>query len=477
MRIIFIFAIFGIFIFGIFLGFLSPVASALTQAEFTKLLQEVHPFFQQQKLNLEIQKKNQKSYLGATDWLLGLNANRSSANLGDSIDLQNIELKSVNQTILGSSISRKFFSTGGDFNLGYQTTKTESERREQINSSFTKQGFTASYRQPLLKNLGGTIAKTAYDLAGYSVKIAKLQSEEAKENFLLQQLFLFLDWALFEEEYKITNNRLLLLKNELKVTKRKYKASFLAKVDLISQQAAVSNLELALLSQKSELADVREQLAALFQDKSFLDSKIPEINFYHLDFSIEKNLENYLKENSRILKMIDYQRQQNQRQQKTYQNQKKIQLDLALSASQFDEKTDTNSGTSSNYEVGLQFSLPLGNSQAKNQLASSLLELQQINYSYDSELRTLLAGLKGLETRLNILTETLALNTNQISLATQRTKEETRRYRQGHGSSSLVLQAQDDEQSAKISYAQIAASYHKIALQYKALLDKLLPTL
>ena len=134
----------------------------------------------------------------------------------------------------------------------------------------------------------------------------------------MQQLFLFLDWALFEEEYKITNNRLLLLKNELKVTKRKYKASFLAKVDLISQQAAVSNLELALLSQKSELADVREQLAALFQDKSFLDSKIPEINFYHLDFSIEKNLENYLKENSRILKMIDYQRQQNQRQQKTY---------------------------------------------------------------------------------------------------------------------------------------------------------------
>ena len=141
MRIIFIFAIFGIFIFGIFLGFLSPVAAALTQAEFTKLLQEVHPFFQQQKLNLEIQKKNQKSYLGATDWLLGLNANRSSANLGDSIDSQNTEFKSVNQTILGSSISRKFFSTGGDFNLGYQTTKTESEYREQINSFFNNKSL------------------------------------------------------------------------------------------------------------------------------------------------------------------------------------------------------------------------------------------------------------------------------------------------------------------------------------------------
>ena len=66
---------------------------------------------------------------------------------------------------------------------------------------------------------------------------------------------------------------------------------------------AESDLQLALLFKKSELADVREQLAALFQDKSFL-KKTPEINIYSLDFSVQENLENYLKKNSRVLKMI-----------------------------------------------------------------------------------------------------------------------------------------------------------------------------
>ena len=121
-----------------------------------------------------------------------------------------------------------------------------------------------------------------------------------------------------------------------------------------------------------------------------------------------------------------------------------------------------------------RFSLPLGNTQAKSQLVESSLQLQQLNYSYDSEFRNLLASLRGLEARFKILVDTLVLNTNQISLASQRTTEETRRYRLGHGSSALVLQAQDNEQSAKIGYAQIAVSYQKIALQYLALLDKLL---
>ena len=358
--------------------------------------------------------------------------------------------------------------------MGYQSTDTKTDLRNGESSSLTKNEISIFYRQPLIRNFGGIVGRSDYDLAGYSVDITKLQSLEAKENFLLQQLFLFLDWALLEAEYKITNDRLNLIKKELAVTRRKYKASFSLKVDLITQETAESDLQLALLFKKSELADVREQLAALFQDKSFLNSETPEINIYSLDFSVQENLENYLKKNSRVLKMIDYQKQQNQRKQKTYQNKKQIQLDLSLSAFQQDEKTDSTSGAASNYQIGLQFSLPLGNTQAKSQLVESSLQLQQLNYSYDSEFRNLLASLRGLEARFKILVDTLVLNTNQISLASQRTTEETRRYRLGHGSSALVLQAQDNEQSAKIGYAQIAVSYQKIALQYLALLDKLL---
>ena len=200
--------------------------------------------------------------------------------------------------------------------MGYQSTDTKTDLRNGESSSLTKNEISIFYRQPLIRNFGGIVGRSDYDLAGYSVDITKLQSLEAKENFLLQQLFLFLDWALLEAEYKITNDRLNLIKKELAVTRRKYKASFSLKVDLITQETAESDLQLALLFKKSELADVREQLAALFQDKSFLNSETPEINIYSLDFSVQENLENYLKKNSRVLKMIDYQKQQNQRKQK-----------------------------------------------------------------------------------------------------------------------------------------------------------------
>ncbi len=462
------------FIFSVSLVCTVTSVFALTKEEFIKRLQETHPFFKEQNLNAAIQQKNQRSYLGDTDWLLGLNASSLNSHLEDSIESQNTTLESINQKSQGASVNRSFFSTGGDLTLGYQSTDTKTDLRNGESSSLTKNEISIFYRQPLIRNFGGIVGRSDYDLAGYSVDITKLQSLEAKENFLLQQLFLFLDWALLEAEYKITNDRLNLIKKELAVTRRKYKASFSLKVDLITQETAESDLQLALLFKKSELADVREQLAALFQDKSFLNSETPEINIYSLDFSVQENLENYLKKNSRVLKMIDYQKQQNQRKQKTYQNKKQIQLDLSLSAFQQDEKTDSTSGAASNYQIGLQFSLPLGNTQAKSQLVESSLQLQQLNYSYDSEFRNLLASLRGLEARFKILVDTLVLNTNQISLASQRTTEETRRYRLGHGSSALVLQAQDNEQSAKIGYAQIAVSYQKIALQYLALLDKLL---
>ena len=326
------------FIFSVSLVCTVTSVFALTKEEFIKRLQETHPFFKEQNLNAAIQQKNQRSYLGDTDWLLGLNASSLNSHLEDSIESQNTTLESINQKSQGASVNRSFFSTGGDLTLGYQSTDTKTDLRNGESSSLTKNEISIFYRQPLIRNFGGIVGRSDYDLAGYSVDITKLQSLEAKENFLLQQLFLFLDWALLEAEYKITNDRLNLIKKELAVTRRKYKASFSLKVDLITQETAESDLQLALLFKKSELADVREQLAALFQDKSFLNSETPEINIYSLDFSVQENLENYLKKNSRVLKMIDYQKQQNQRKQKTYQNKKQIQLDLSLSAFQQDEK-------------------------------------------------------------------------------------------------------------------------------------------
>ena len=62
------------FIFSVSLVCTVTSVFALTKEEFIKRLQETHPFFKEQNLNAAIQQKNQRSYLGDTDWLLGLNS-------------------------------------------------------------------------------------------------------------------------------------------------------------------------------------------------------------------------------------------------------------------------------------------------------------------------------------------------------------------------------------------------------------------
>jgi outer membrane protein TolC len=70
----------------------------------------------------------------------------------------------------------------------------------------------------------------------------------------------------------------------------------------------------------------------------------------------------------------------------------------------------------------------------------------------------------------------LKLNQEQIESARQKTEEELKLYNQGRGDLTFVIQSRDNEENAKLTYAQNSIFYHKLILQYHALLDELLPS-
>jgi len=49
-------------------------------------------------------------------------------------------------------------------------------------------------------------------------------------------------------------------------------------------------------------------------------------------------------------------------------------------------------------------------------------------------------------------------------------------YNQGRGDLTFVIQSRDNEENAKLTYAQNSTLYHKLILQYRSLLDELLPS-
>ena len=74
------------------------------------------------------------------------------------------------------------------------------------------------------------------------------------------------------------------------------------------------------------------------------------------------------------------------------------------------------------------------------------------------------------------LERVLALNQEQIESAKAKTGEELKLYNQGRGELTFVIQSQDSEQNAKLTYAQNGLTYHRLIVAYRALLDELLPS-
>ncbi|MEJ2488045.1 MAG: hypothetical protein P8Y68_20190, partial [Anaerolineales bacterium] len=83
------------------------------------------------------------------------------------------------------------------------------------------------------------------------------------------------------------------------------------------------------------------------------------------------------------------------------------------------------------------------------------------------------ANARNLLVRINEILKVLELNLQQIESAKLKTEEEDKLYRQGRGQLTFVIQSRDNEENARFTYAQNAALYQNLVLQYKALIDDL----
>jgi outer membrane protein TolC len=66
----------------------------------------------------------------------------------------------------------------------------------------------------------------------------------------------------------------------------------------------------------------------------------------------------------------------------------------------------------------------------------------------------------------------LELNAGQIKSAREKTKEELKLYNQGRGDLTFVIQSRNNEENAKLTLAGNALTYHKMVLEYRALMDQ-----
>ena len=289
----------------------------------------------------------------------------------------------------------------------------------------------------------------------------------------------FLDWVLLTEQKTIASDRLSLAEEELARTKKKRRAHLVDLIDVIRAEDAVSIGKQNQMLVESQGKSLQAELAVLSQNAE-LRNLIPQFDLYEVEQLIPlEDAVSELKTKSRIITAINIRLRQLELVRRGFDETAKP--DLSLLAQLNTKNLDESFGKSLAMDkpdalVGLQFSVPLENRTAKYQVTKTDLQISQLQKQVDEVTLELSSALTHLHIQITELEEVLKLNEEQIESARQKTEEELKLYNQGRGDLTFVIQSRDNEEKAKLTYAQNSIFYHKLILQYRALMDELLPS-
>lgn len=462
-------------------------AQTISMSEFFGSVQKTHPFFVKESLSAEIETKGQERFLGAQDWLV-----RSSPYFLYQKPISAGAFYPEEITVVGGGIAleKVFWSTGGRLSLSWTSDYTDQVIPDMVipippedvvipagpSKIYTNKVYL-TYSQPLLQNFRGKLDRLEYELRQYNIDFAEIQALENQEGFVLNLGMRFLDWVFLSEQGRIARERMALAGEQLNQIERRWQANLVEKVDVLRVEDAVRIARQGIVLIESHWKAKQAELAVLAQAQELYNLG-PEYDMYTLETLPEPDeAVLQLREKSRILKALHVRREQLSHLSEGFIETKRPQLYLSIGAGL--QNGDEEFGSSFNLDrpdvlVALDFRYPLGNRTARADIAKTELELKQIDKDIENIALELEAGVKNLLILIKEMEKVLVLNQEQIESAKAKTEEEIRLYAQGRSDLTFVIQSQDNEEVAKLTYAENAVTYQKLVLQYHALMDELL---
>jgi len=435
-----------------------------------------HPEIELERLSSKVATESQSALLGAQDWRLTATgdafykepldspvpgASERDRRLGFSAELSRADWNTGSRVAVGAS------SGYGDVRFPGFGAGSFSQFQNRI---------FAEYSLSLLRNARGALDRLAYDLAAFDINLADLQAEENNEEFLLEMGTLFLDWVYLEEQIRILDRRLAIAQEELERTQRRREQNLIDEIDVLRAEDAVRMARQNQLLAVAQWKAVRVQLATRLADES-IDAATPDHDLYSLATEYTDEILNLrVRLQVRPLQRLEVVRHQLERNREGLENAGKPSLDLvAGGALEGGDNSYLDSLGTDRPEAYLQlrWSQPLGNRTVKADLRKTDLQILQVEIRARALELELRAAARALVAQMTELENVLLLNQEHITSAARRTEEELRLYNQGRGELNFVLLSRDNEANAEFVYAGNAATYQKLVLQLRSLLDEL----
>jgi outer membrane protein TolC len=465
---------------------LATAAHAVTLEDYLAALREYHPIFTSETLRYAVEFKRRDAIEGGEDWSLSASP---AYDYDEPLKNRFAAPEEVDNLHFFAAMERPIWETGGRLQLTYDYNYNDSKIAPVLlpfesgapvditgPSEFFDNSVALTYSHPLRRNAGGTLDRLEYDLQGYTARQSIYTAYENQEAFVRSAALLFMDWAQLEEQRRIASERLRLAEEELADTRKKLDLNIVEKVDLHRAENAVWVAQQGLKQVEQSWHATQVELAMLTgrQDAPY---QKPEFDIYKTvalpdaDAAVTK-----LHRSARVLRQIDLRVEQIKRELEGVESSGRASLDVVLSGGLkdgADSFTDSTGFDQPNVGVALAYQYPLGNRSAEADIERAELDLVRTGKIREETEIELESAARSLLIRINEWMPVMALNRERIKTAADKTREEARLYEQGRNELTFVIQSRDAEALAKLSYADNAATYHRLVIQFRALMDEL----
>jgi outer membrane protein TolC len=268
-----------------------------------------------------------------------------------------------------------------------------------------------------------------------------------------------------------------LAEEQLATTNRMYRSNLIDKVDVLRAEDAIRLSQQAIFEYQSLAKSIQAVLATLSDTEGIYEDK-PDFDFYaFVELPVPAEAAATGKANTRLKKPLLFLIEQLRYQSTAFGEREKATLDLFLEAGIFgpeDAFADSLKIIHPQATIGLSYSPATGLEQVEADREFISTQIKQLEKEIEALEKTVETNVTSLLIQAAELVKIIELNKQLIESAEEKALEEARLYSQGRNMLTNVIQSRDSVQAQKAKLVDNFARYHRLIIQYRALMDQLL---
>jgi len=376
--------------------------------------------------------------------------------------------------------------TGGEWEIGFVDRKRDTNlisKTEDYDAEYSD-GFSISFKQPLLRGMGTDITYAKINMAKIQTEISKVEYKNKLTNLIATTIRLY--WRLYgtQKLYESWKNTLIITRQQLKDIESLAHYGRIPKTEILEVKSSIFQKRTKLLSLKATITELTNRLLSLLNASSyssystlFLAKDIPNIGTEKLTLDIRKSYKKsilYLPE----LKLAKMQLELAKLEYKYKESQQLVDLTLSTNISTLGLSSEKNNAlycsgggcdNQISWSVELNLEVPLyGNEIAKENLAISKINLRNLELSIKAFHTEIYNTISTKIEHLKIEKLKLDEYREEVYLKTQLLNIERKRLKLGKSRMKNVLEYEDKLMSTKRRFFNSVVKF-KVA---EALLNK-----